>query len=104
MFDDVADVVRAYRAGEFVIVLDDEDRENEGDLLIAASKVTTEQMAFLVRHTSGFVCIALTPERLNELELPLMVPQNQEKYKTAYTVTVDYRHHTTTGILSLIHI
>ena len=98
MFDDVADVVRAYRAGEFVIVLDDEDRENEGDLLIAASKVTTEQMAFLVRHTSGFVCIALTPERLNELELPLMVPQNQEKYKTAYTVTVDYRHHTTTGI------
>ena len=98
MFDDVDDVVRAYRAGEFVIVLDDEDRENEGDLLIAASKVTTEQMAFLVRHSSGFVCIALTPERLNELELPLMVPQNQEKYKTAYTVTVDYRHQTTTGI------
>ena len=63
MFDDVADVVRAYRAGEFVIVLDDEDRENEGDLLIAASKVTTEQMAFLIRH-SRYVGATDAPQRL----------------------------------------
>lgn len=98
MFDAVDDVVRAYRDGEFVIVLDDEDRENEGDLLIAASKVTTDKMAFMVKHTSGFVCIALTPERLAALELPMMVPQNEEKHKTAYTITCDYRHDTTTGI------
>ncbi|WFD21200.1 3,4-dihydroxy-2-butanone-4-phosphate synthase [Malassezia caprae] len=98
MFDSVEDVVADFRRGQFAIVLDDEDRENEGDLLIPASTVTTEQMAFLIRHTSGFVCISLTPERLQELQLPMMVPQNEEKHKTAYTITTDYRRGTTTGI------
>lgn len=98
MFDPVDEVVRDYAQGKFAIVLDDEDRENEGDLLIAASTVTTEQMAFLIKHSSGFVCISLTPERLDELRLPMMVPRNEEKHKTAYTITCDYRHDTTTGI------
>ncbi|WFD04141.1 3,4-dihydroxy-2-butanone-4-phosphate synthase [Malassezia obtusa] len=97
-FADVDAVISDYAEGKFVIVLDDEDRENEGDLLIAASKITTEQMAWFIQHTSGFVCIALPPERLAELDIPMMVPNNTEKHKTAYTITVDYRHDTTTGI------
>ncbi|WFC96430.1 3,4-dihydroxy-2-butanone-4-phosphate synthase [Malassezia brasiliensis] len=98
MFDETEAVIADFAAGKFVIVLDDEDRENEGDLLIAASKITTEQMAWFIRHTSGFICIALPPERLEALQIPMMVPENTEKHKTAYTVTVDYVHGTTTGI------
>ena len=98
MFDAVEDVVRDVADGKFVIVLDDEDRENEGGLICAASTITTGQMAWFIRHTSGFICLSLTPERLAELEIPMMVPNNTEKHKTAYTVTVDYKHDTTTGI------
>ncbi|PWZ01251.1 putative RIB3-3,4-dihydroxy-2-butanone 4-phosphate synthase [Testicularia cyperi] len=98
MFDSIPDAVEAIKRGEFVVVLDDEDRENEGDLIIAASTCTTKQMAWFIQHTSGFICISLTPERIAELEIPMMVPNNTEKNKTAYTVTVDYKHGTTTGI------
>ncbi|WFD32903.1 3,4-dihydroxy-2-butanone-4-phosphate synthase [Malassezia sp. CBS 17886] len=98
MFADIEDVVRDIAAGRFVIVLDDEDRENEGDLIIAASAITSAQMAWFIRHTSGFICISLTSERLAELQIPMMVPDNTEKHRTAYTVTVDYKHGTTTGI------
>lgn len=98
MFDAIEAVVADYAAGKFVLMLDDENRENEGDLLIAASKITTEQMAWFIKHTSGFICLSLTPERLAELDIPMMVPNNTEKHKTAYTITVDYVHDTTTGI------
>ncbi|CAG8712079.1 10760_t:CDS:2, partial [Acaulospora morrowiae] len=97
-FDSVEDAIQDFAEGKFLVVVDNEDRENEGDLIIAAEKVTTEKMAFMVRHTSGLVCVPATPERLDQLKLPLMVPQNTEKMKTAYTVSVDYRHNTTTGI------
>ncbi|KAF8988103.1 hypothetical protein BGZ52_000829 [Haplosporangium bisporale] len=98
VFDSVEDAIQDIADGKFVIAVDNEDRENEGDLIIAAEKVTTEQMAFLIRHSSGYVCVPAAPSRLQDLELPLMVPNNQELMKTAYTVSVDYAHGTTTGI------
>src|SRR5262249_54548991 len=79
-------------------VVDDEDRENEGDLIIAAEHATPEAMAFFVRHTSGLICAAVTEQRADELELPLMVERNTEAQRTAFTVTVDYRIGTSTGI------
>ncbi len=97
-FDTVSEAIEAIANGEFVIVVDDTDRENEGDLIIAAEKITTEQMAFLVRHTSGLVCVAMGEERLRELQLPQMVTQNSDPFRTAFTVSVDYKHGTTSGI------
>lgn len=79
-------------------MLDDETRENEGDLIIAGCKVTTEQMAFLVRHSSGYVCVPMTGERLDSLEIPMMVDNNEDRMRTAYAVTLDYANGTTTGI------
>jgi 3,4-dihydroxy 2-butanone 4-phosphate synthase/GTP cyclohydrolase II len=100
--DDVVGRVRlaieAVRRGEPVLVVDDVDRENEGDLVVAAQHATTERVAFLLRHTSGVLCCALTPERADELGLPLMVARGDEAMGTAFTVTVDARHGTTTGI------
>src|ERR1700681_2661820 len=97
-FSAVEDAIAAIGRGEIVIVVDDEDRENEGDLIMAADAVTPEKVAFFLAHTSGLICVPLTPERLDELELPLMVSNNTESQRTAFTVTVDYRHGTTTGI------
>jgi 3,4-dihydroxy 2-butanone 4-phosphate synthase/GTP cyclohydrolase II len=81
-----------------VVVVDDEDRENEGDLIMAAEDVTPESMAFFLEHTSGVFCVPLEADRADELDLPLMVVANTEAQRTAFTVTVDYRHGTTTGI------
>ncbi|KAJ7066598.1 GTP cyclohydrolase II [Mycena amicta] len=97
-FDSMEAALAAFAAGEFLVVMDDESRENEGDLIIAASLCTTEKMAWMIKHTSGYICIALPGDRLAELELPLMVPLNQERHRTAYTITVDYKHGTSTGI------
>lgn len=87
-----------FKAGEFVIVTDDTDRENEGDLFLLASAATTEKLAFMIRYTSGVVCVAMTESRSRELHLPLMVKQNQDTKRTAFTVTVDAKHGLTTGI------
>jgi len=97
-FDPIEDALTAFEHGEFLVVMDDEGRENEGDLIIAASKITTEKMAWFIKHTSGYVCIALPEQRLAALEIPMMVPDNTERHRTAYTVTVDYKYGTTTGI------
>lgn len=94
----VEQALAALRRGEFVVVADDVGRENEGDLIVAAERLTPESLAFMVRNTSGVVCVALPEERLATLELPLMVAENQESHKTAFTVSVDLRHGTTTGI------
>jgi 3,4-dihydroxy 2-butanone 4-phosphate synthase / GTP cyclohydrolase II len=80
------------------VVVDNEDRENEGDLILAAEHATPQAVAFMVKHTSGMLCVALPGERLDQLELPLMVERNTETLRTAYTITVDYRHGTSTGI------
>ncbi|MGH2737123.1 MAG: 3,4-dihydroxy-2-butanone-4-phosphate synthase, partial [Actinomycetota bacterium] len=86
------------RAGRMVIVVDDEDRENEGDLVFAADKVTPEMITFMVRHCSGVICVAMEAERLEALNLPLMAPNPSDPLGTAFTVSVDALHQTTTGI------
>jgi 3,4-dihydroxy 2-butanone 4-phosphate synthase/GTP cyclohydrolase II len=81
-----------------VLVVDDEDRENDGDLIVAAEKVTPEHIAFMVRHTSGLICLPMTGERLDQLQLPLMVMENTDSHRTAFTVSIDLADGTTTGI------
>lgn len=92
------DALEAFGRGEFLIVVDDEDRENEGDLIIAADAMTEERMTFMVRHTSGVICAPMADERANSLRLPLMVSENTESMRTAFTVSVDAIAGTTTGI------
>jgi 3,4-dihydroxy 2-butanone 4-phosphate synthase/GTP cyclohydrolase II len=97
-FDHIENAIAAIARGEIVIVVDDEDRENEGDLIVAAEKITPEAMGFMVRHTSGVICMPMTGDRLDRLQLPLMVSNNTESQRTAFTVSVDAREGTTTGI------
>ncbi|MGH9082089.1 MAG: bifunctional 3,4-dihydroxy-2-butanone-4-phosphate synthase/GTP cyclohydrolase II [Acidimicrobiales bacterium] len=94
----VEEAVAAIGRGEMVVVVDGEDRENEGDLVMAAEAATPEAIAFFLAHTSGVICAALLPERADELDLPLMVTANTEANRTAFTVSVDVRSGTTTGI------
>ena len=88
----------AYQNGDLIIVTDDADRENEGDLMLLAEKATPEKVAFMVRHTTGILCVAMTAERARTLRLPLMVEENQDSKKTAFTVSVDYKVGITTGV------
>ncbi len=97
-FDSIDDVLDAIRKGEMVIVTDDADRENEGDLLMAASKITAEKVNFMAMHGRGLICAPITPERAEALGLPRMVAQNREMYKTDFTVSVDATAGITTGI------
>ncbi|KAJ5503958.1 3-4-dihydroxy-2-butanone 4-phosphate synthase RibB [Penicillium fimorum] len=98
-FDSIEDSIAAFKNGEFIIVLDSQDRENEGDLIIAAESVTAAQMAFLVRYTSGLICAPITPELATRLALPQMVAENADPKCTAYTVTIDSSDDSvTTGI------
>jgi 3,4-dihydroxy 2-butanone 4-phosphate synthase/GTP cyclohydrolase II len=99
-FADIEDAIAAIGAGEMVIVVDDADRENEGDLVMAAEYATPDKIAFFLNHTSGVICIPLTADRADALDLPPMVAENTntESQRTAFTVSVDYRHGTTTGI------
>ena len=94
----IREAIDAISAGKFVVVVDDEDRENEGDLIIAAESVTAEDMAFMVKYTSGVVCCAITNERADALHLPLMVANNTEAMGTAFTISVDVAEGTSTGI------
>lgn len=98
-FDSIPDTIQAFRDGQFIVVLDDPGRENEADLIIAAQDITAEQMAFMVRHSSGYVCVPLAPELTETLDLPQMVTHTQDPRATAYTLTVDSADPTvTTGI------
>jgi len=97
-FAPIEDVVAAIGRGEIVVMVDDEDRENEGDLIMAAQFATAEKMAFFVRHTSGVIVAPLTGERCDDLRLPLMVEHNTESHRTAFTISVDLIEGTTTGI------
>ena len=100
VFDTVEEAIRDIRAGRMVIVADDEDRENEGDLVLAASQVTPEAVNFMATHARGLICVAMTPTRADQLGLPLMAEQNTESFRTAFTVSVDAhpRFGVTTGI------
>jgi len=97
-FARIEDAIAAIRAGQMVIVVDDEDRENEGDLTIAAEKITPEAINFMAQYGRGLICLAMTPENLDALEIPLMVSQNSSRFETAFCVSVEARERTTTGI------
>ncbi|KAJ3284500.1 hypothetical protein HDU79_008092 [Rhizoclosmatium sp. JEL0117] len=99
-FNTIPEAIDAMKRGDFVIVVDNEDRENEGDFIIAAEDVTEEKMAFMIRYSGGVVCVPMEGSRLDALKLPLMVTNNEDSLKTAYTISVDYKHGTTTGISS----
>lgn len=98
MFDRIEDALKDYRQGKILIVVDDEDRENEGDFIMAAEKVTPEKINFMAKHGRGLICVPMTGERLDELDLHSMVLDNTEKLKTYFTVSVDAKRNTTTGI------
>jgi 3,4-dihydroxy 2-butanone 4-phosphate synthase/GTP cyclohydrolase II len=94
----IEQAIEDIKAGKFVIIVDDEDRENEGDLIMAAEKVTAEAINFMATHARGLICVPLTGKRLDELRIPMMVSDNTSKYSTAFTVSVEAKHRTSTGI------
>lgn len=94
----IQNAIAAIARGDIVLVADDANRENEGDLIMAADKATPEKIAFINRHGSGVICVSMPGERLDALHLPLMVAENTESHRTAFTVSVDWKHGTTTGI------
>ncbi len=94
----ITEAIEDIKAGRFVIVVDDEDRENEGDLVMAAEKVDDKAINFMAKHARGLICIAMTGKRLDELNIPMMVQDNTAKYGTAFTVTVEAKHKVSTGI------
>jgi 3,4-dihydroxy 2-butanone 4-phosphate synthase/GTP cyclohydrolase II len=97
-FNTIEEAVKDVRKGKFVILVDDEDRENEGDLVIAAEKVTPQAINFMAKHARGLICLALTPERVEELQLPPQATENTATFGTAFTVSIDARKGITTGI------
>ncbi|MGH8127909.1 MAG: 3,4-dihydroxy-2-butanone-4-phosphate synthase [Gammaproteobacteria bacterium] len=97
-FAKIADAIRAIGEGRMIVVVDDESRENEGDLIVAADLVKPEHIAFMMRRGQGLICVSLAGERLDELGIPLMVENNTDLHSTAFTVTVDYKFGTSTGI------
>ncbi|HSG05180.1 MAG TPA: 3,4-dihydroxy-2-butanone-4-phosphate synthase, partial [Nitrospiria bacterium] len=97
-FDPIQDAIEAIKKGQMVILVDDEDRENEGDLVMAAEKITPEAVNFMATQGRGLICLALTPERVNSLQLPPMTSENTANFGTAFTVSIDAREGITTGI------
>ncbi|MBF0627728.1 MAG: bifunctional 3,4-dihydroxy-2-butanone-4-phosphate synthase/GTP cyclohydrolase II [Magnetococcales bacterium] len=97
-FDPIEEVLAAFRQGRMVILVDDEDRENEGDFVIPAEHATAEAVNFMAMHGRGLICLALTGERVRQLQLPLMVSDNNAQYKTAFTVSIEAKTGVTTGI------
>src|ERR1700758_5549846 len=97
-FARIEEAIAAIRAGQMVIVADDEDRENEGDLTMSAEKITPEAINFMAKYGRGLICLAMTPERLEELDMPLMVSNNGSRFETAFCVSIEARERTTTGI------
>lgn len=98
MIKKIVSALRAFERGEIVVVTDDDDRENEGDLIVAAVHCTEEKMAFIIRHTTGIVCAPMPKEEAQRFNLTPMVLDNNSVHRTQFTVTVDFKHGTTTGI------
>ena len=94
----IEEALEDIQAGRMVILVDDEDRENEGDLTMAAEKVTPEAISFMAKHGRGLICLSLTPERIEQLQLPMMVQNNTSPFKTAFTISIEARRGVTTGI------
>ncbi|GAG21653.1 unnamed protein product, partial [marine sediment metagenome] len=98
MLATISEAIEDIKAGKFIIVVDDESRENEGDLAIAAEKVTPEAVNFMAKQGRGLVCFPITGQRLDELEIPLMVQHNTSRHSTAFTVSIEAKDEVTTGI------
>ena len=94
----VEEAIKTVRNGKLIIIVDDEDRENEGDLMVAAEKVTPDVINFMAKHGRGLICLSMTKERARQLELPPMVTDNTASFQTAFTVSIDAKKGTTTGI------
>ena len=97
-FSNIKDAVNDFKIGKFIIVIDDKHRENEADLVLAAEKVTPEKINFMIKYARGLVCVPMLGKRLDELKLPLMAKINTGLHKTKFTLSVDYKKGTTTGI------
>lgn len=97
-FDEIRDVIDDFRKGKFVIIVDDEDRENEGDLAFAAELCTADKINFMTKHARGLICVSMEGNRLDDLKIPMMVQENTSRFETAFTVSVEAREGTTTGI------
>ncbi|MBN1309645.1 MAG: 3,4-dihydroxy-2-butanone-4-phosphate synthase, partial [Chitinispirillaceae bacterium] len=97
-FDEISAVIEDFRGGRIVIIVDDEERENEGDLAFAATTCTPEKINFLARYGRGLICIAMEESRCDALRIPMMVQENTSRFETAFTVSVEAREGTTTGI------
>ena len=99
-FATIPEAIDEFRRGRMVVVVDDEDRENEGDLTIAAEHATPEAITFMAVHGRGLICLAMTPEKCDQLGLSLMSPKNTSNFGTAFTESIDAKEGTTTGISS----
>ena len=97
-FNTTAEIIDDIRAGKMVVLMDDEDRENEGDMIFPAETMTVEQMALTIRHGSGIVCLCITEDRRKQLDLPMMVENNTSAYGTGFTVTIEAAEGVTTGV------
>ncbi len=98
VFCSIEEAIEEIRAGRMLILVDDEDRENEGDIVLAAEDATPEAINFMAKYARGLICLAMTEERIQQLQLPMMVPNNKSPYETAFTVSIEARHGVTTGI------
>ncbi len=98
MFGKIEYAIKQLQRGDFIVIVDDENRENEGDLVVAASKVTPSKLNYMIKWAGGFMCVPMDGARLDELEIPLMVPDNTDKFNTPFTVSVDAKKNTTTGV------
>src|SRR3989442_15666057 len=98
LFASIENAIAAIRAGQMVIVVDDESRENEGDLTVAAEKITPQAINFMAQYGRGLICLAMTPEHLDPLEIPLMVPHNSSRFETAFCVSIETQEGTTRRI------
>jgi len=94
----IEEIIQDVRDGKMIIIVDDEDRENEGDVMIAAEKVTPEAITFMARYACGLICLSLTEEKVKSLDLPLMVQENTSQHNTAFTVSIEAKDGVTTGI------
>jgi len=97
-FKEIEEVINDYRSGEIIIIVDDEDRENEGDFAFASEKCTPEKINFMAKYGRGLICVSMEAKRLDELAIPLMVPSNTSRFETAFTISVEAKEGTTTGI------
>jgi len=98
MFGKIEQAIKELQRGDFIVIVDDENRENEGDLVIAAEKVTPSRLNYILQWAKGLMCVPISRDRLDELDIPLMVPDNSDKFGTPFTVSVDAKKNTTTGM------